>query len=768
MAEERITTKFEFDGKSLLAGLDKTTAALKQSEAEFNAATAGMDRWSESSEGLNEKLKLLNVQLEDSKRRQDIYENALKEAQKAAAKSSEELARLRDQHESLDDSVDKNSEEYKKLKQNLNEMEKIHAKNEKSVEKLRLEYTKQTAETKKTEQSIRHYSSSLDEVKQAEDAAAKSGKSVTEELNNIRKAADNAEDGVDNLNEGFTVWKGTISDLLSDGIKNFISGMFNLAESTREYRTELAKLETISDEMGANFEKTKDSYKDLIATTGDEGAATEALNNLLTAGYADNQLDEITRLVEGTAIKWKDTLKAEGLADSIQEWIGSNGASLTGNFAEALERMGYNLETVTAQTAGFTDEQRRQWIINTLTKEGLGEVSDAYRQQNDDLIAASNAQFEWNDTMAQIGEKVQPVANAVKQGMTDIVQSFLSMMSDVDFDKLAESLTAGFQWFIDNKDIILAILSGVATGFMAIKAIEFAKWLKGAITGFEGLNATMKANIFILVASLVASLIGYLVNLYKTNDEFRKKVDTAWAAVKNAISTGVNAIVTAFKNFILWVQNTWNAFLQLPGKIGQALSTALTNIQTWGSNMVTKAKEAITKLVSTVTTKMKELPGKIRSIGSDIVTGLWNGINDMASWVAGKIRGFGEGVLGGIKDFFGINSPSVVVKKEVGRMIPAGLIEGVNDEMNKVKSTMKNMGTVALNAAKSAVSGTNGTLSGLSGISGGVSSNSVPGGQNMASGSHIVFNQYNNSPKALNRWEIERQTRNTLELMRGR
>lgn len=74
--------------------------------------------------------------------------------------------------------------------------------------------------------------------------------------------------------------------------------------------------------------------------------------------------------------------------------------------------------------------------------------------------------------------------------------------------------------------------------------------------------------------------------------------------------------------------------------------------------------------------KVKEIPEKIKSIGSDIVKGLWNGISDMAGWIKEKITGFGETVLGSLKDFFGIHSPSKLMEEEIGKWLPAGIAVG--------------------------------------------------------------------------------------------
>ena len=115
----------------------------------------------------------------------------------------------------------------------------------------------------------------------------------------------------------------------------------------------------------------------------------------------------------------------------------------------------------------------------------------------------------------------------------------------------------------------------------------------------------------------------------------------------------------------------------------------------------------------------------------------------MASWIAGKIQGFGENVLGGIKDFFGIESPSKVMRDEVGKYLAEGIGVGFDTEMG---STIKGM--------KNSLSGVVGATSGsLQSASGGIVNN-------------YTFNQTNNSPKSLSRLEIYRQTKNQFRLLR--
>jgi phage-related protein len=80
---------------------------------------------------------------------------------------------------------------------------------------------------------------------------------------------------------------------------------------------------------------------------------------------------------------------------------------------------------------------------------------------------------------------------------------------------------------------------------------------------------------------------------------------------------------------------------------------------------------------------------KIGEIGLNLVKGLWNGIKDATGWVLEKIKGFGKSILNGIKNIFGIHSPSTVFKEEVGKNLALGVGEGFADTMADVSADMQ-------------------------------------------------------------------------------
>lgn len=239
----------------------------------------------------------------------------------------------------------------------------------------------------------------------------------------------------------------------------------------------------------------------------------------------------------------------------------------------------------------------------------------------------------------------------------------LGILSGATIEEIADAITE----LVDEFDRWLPLIVGIVAAFATFKTITAIvsgfTALKAAIEGLtvsQGLlNAVMNLNPFAAIASLVIGLVAVLVTLWNTNDGFREACISAWEAVKSAISTAVDAIVGFFTNDI---PQAFNNLLSLFSNIGD----------------------------------------KFKEIGSNIVNGIKDGIssawNTLTSFVDGKIKSLTQGV----KDFFGIKSPSKLMRDEVGRWLPPGIAEGFdatfgaaeNDILGHMDGLMEKVGRV--------------------------------------------------------------------------
>ena len=119
----------------------------------------------------------------------------------------------------------------------------------------------------------------------------------------------------------------------------------------------------------------------------------------------------------------------------------------------------------------------------------------------------------------------------------------------------------------------------------------------------------------------------------------------------------------------------------------QIIDQIRTAIDQYLPGLLAKGAELISKLKEKITEKVKEFV----NIGKNIVDGIKKGISDawdaLTDWFGEKI----SGLVGGVKDLLGIESPSKVFANEVGKMIPLGIAEGIEDEMGVVDETVKAM-----------------------------------------------------------------------------
>lgn len=166
-------------------------------------------------------------------------------------------------------------------------------------------------------------------------------------------------------------------------------------------------------------------------------------------------------------------------------------------------------------------------------------------------------------------------------------------------------------------------------------------------------------------------------------------------------------ITSAFNNVQTWATNMANkaremgtnfinnvvSFMQqLPGKIKQHLDSAINNLETWVTQMGQKGKEAVQSLIDNVKSAASGIADEVKSIGSDIVSGVWNGIKAAKDTFVSNVKSFFSGIVDDVKDALGIGSPSKVFRDEVGRWLPPGVVQGFEAAMpSAMKAIQKDL-----------------------------------------------------------------------------
>ena len=185
-----------------------------------------------------------------------------------------------------------------------------------------------------------------------------------------------------------------------------------VAESTREYRGEMGKLDAAFLTAGHSADSAKKTYNSLNAVLGDTGQAVEASNHL--AKLVDNEKDLATwtDICTGVYATFGASLPIEGLTEAANETAKTG--QLTGSLADSLNWAGVSETEFQASLDACSTEQERQALI-TKTLNGLySEAAANYKEVNKDVLAANEAQGRLEEGLAAVGAIVEPVITKFK------------------------------------------------------------------------------------------------------------------------------------------------------------------------------------------------------------------------------------------------------------------------------------------------------------------------------------------------------------------
>lgn len=248
-------------------------------------------------------------------------------------------------------------------------------------------------------------------------------------------------------------------------------------------------------------------------------------------------------------------------------------------------------------------------------------------------------------------------------------------------DMVAKAIETGSQ-FIANLTLWFQLLPGRISAFITNTYNNVVAWVTNMVTKASEAGSRFITNIVTWFQQLPGRIQTWLSNAISRV--------TTWAS--NMATKAGEAGSRFINNIVSWFQN-------LPGRIQSWLTNTISRVTTFGSSMGSKATQAGTMFFNNLVNKVKQIPGRMFSIGSDIVSGIWNGIKSMWSSMTGWFGGLLTGFVDGIKSKLKIKSPSRVFRDEVGKMIPAGITVGVKQAAPDAKRAVDDMGDDLLDSA---------------------------------------------------------------------
>lgn len=378
-------------------------------------------------------------------------------------------------------------------------------------------------------------------------------------------------------------------------------------ESTREYRTEMGKLDAAFQTAGHSSETAKKTYSELNAVLGDSGQAVEAAQHLAKLTDNEKDLQTWTDICTGVYATFGESIPIESLTESANE-VAKSG-ELTGGLVDALVWAGIGEEEFQKKLDACTSEQERQKLIMDTLNGTYSEASEQYKKNNKDVMDAQKAQEKLTDAFAELGRIGEPILTLIKTKVADMVaaaiphlENFVNKVKDVA------------NWVKDNKDTVdkwvaVIIGAGVSIGtFLLIlnwgtimtAAANAVKTVRLAILA---LNTALRANPVGFVISLIAGLVAAFVYLWNNNEGFRKFWLNMWEKIKSVTAT----VIAAVKNKFNDLQAGFNKVKDIFGNIQKTISEKMESARK-------KVKDVIDKIKGFFNTTLKFKGLKMPSI----------------------------------------------------------------------------------------------------------------------------------------------------------
>lgn len=396
------------------------------------------------------------------------------------------------------------------------------------------------------------------------------------------------------------------------------TALLSTVESTKEYRSDLSKLEQAARTSGNSFDSMKSNLSDLAALTGETDSSIEALNNLMATGFTDNQIATAIDSLSGAVIKFPDTLKIESLADSLQETIATGGA--TGQYAELIERLGYNLDDFNAELAACTTEaERQQYALDFLANSGLAEVNAEYQIANEAALNYEKSQMRLTDATAKLGEATLPIATGLKEYAADFIEIFAAMLTgsttsadDLQdkLDELAKNLTTGINKF----------LPSATTLFNTI---------------IKTLGRTIGDNLPVIFETVLPTLIDgtsdLILSLTDALPEYLPTIISGAITLFDGLLTGFNDVISSL------VSNLPETIDNITDELGKNDINILNIALELFNNLITGFETIVDRLVP-------KLPGFLTKIANQIISNAPTLLNSALQMFAGLLEGLSDTV----------------------------------------------------------------------------------------------------------------------------
>lgn len=415
-----------------------------------------------------------------------------------------------------------------------------------------------------------------------------------------------------------------------------------------------------ANKMGSNMEDIKNAY---------QGFAKQNYTMLdnLKLGYGGTK-EEMQRLLADaqkiTGVKY-DISSLSDVYSAIHVIQGE--LDITGTTAKEAS------ETLSGSFAAMKAAGKN--VLGQLTLgQDIGPALSALAQTVTTFLVGNLLPAVWNILRALPGALVTFIQTALPQ-LVGAVMQFVPQLQAGITQGLPQMLEAAGQ-------IVAQLCSGIQSGWP-----QLLQQGQQVLSGIIGGITTALPELFQMALDLVTTLVNTFVSNYplyiQTGTQLLLSlIDGIGQALPGMLTAAAEAVLSMAKgliqNFPQIIQSGFEMIASLIRGIGNALP-----------GIIKAAFEVAGMLLDTI------LSTDWIQLGKDIIAGMINGIGAMAGALWDAATNIAKSAFDAICSFFGIASPSRLMRDEVGRFIPAGIAAGIEANTHPLTAAMQQLAGTA-------------------------------------------------------------------------
>lgn len=576
-------------------------------------------------------------------------------------------------------------------------------KNAKIAEVLTKQISKQQEKTKLLAEHIADMST-------REDKASVSTLQYQEKLNKAEAALNKMQNelrdtsrGVEDLGEDMNVGKSkalSFGDVLKANVASaaIVAGIKAVASAIKEAASALADLGKQSI-MGFAEQEQLIGGVDTLFKESSAQVQQYANEAYKTAGLSANQYMETVTSFSASLLQSMggDTQAAAEKANRAITDMSDNankmGTDMTSiqNAYQGFAKQNYTMLDNLKLGYGGTKQEMERLLADAEKFSGIKYDISSYADIVDAIHVVQTEMDITGTTAKEAATTIQGSSAAMKSAWSNLLTGMSN--ENLNLDKLVQNVIDSVNTFADNLIPRLQImlprfaegLNKLVTGLIPYVGPALELLLPSLVQGIgslvsgivQALPAAVEA-ITAVIPMLVEQLTILLPQIVSAGVEIIAALASGIGEnLPTLIPAVVDAIITITEGLLDHIDLLIIAAGQLIAGLAKGLIEAI-------PRLIGRLPEIIGAIVNGL---LKGLAA-IGAVGQELVEGLFNGISNAATWLYEKVKGWASSVVGWIKDFFGIHSPSKVFADEVGKFIPPGITLGVEQAMPRAMRAM--------------------------------------------------------------------------------